>query len=88
MVSAAGTGKLNKRISTTDKEAAFFELAKKINGLMDVNESFIGNVDRVLFSVAEGNLNEEIQVDYQGRFGDTVDNANRTISALREVVEV
>ncbi|MBE1301159.1 MAG: hypothetical protein GJ680_14785 [Alteromonadaceae bacterium] len=88
VVSAAGAGELNKRISTKDKEGVFLDLAKKINGLLDVNESFVGNLDRVLSSLAEGNLNEEIQVDYQGLFGDIVDSANRTISVLREVVEV
>lgn len=80
-------GDLTGRIDESDKHGFFLTLSKKINNLVDTNQSVMDETNKVFAALASGNLNETLQGDFQGSFAQLQTNANQTISKLKDIVE-
>jgi methyl-accepting chemotaxis protein len=86
LIEAAATGDYRPRIDPTGKAGFYLDLANMLNRLMENTAAGLDDVARVLSAVAQGDLTATMQGDYQGTMGALRDDANATVSRLREVV--
>ncbi|OYT91885.1 MAG: chemotaxis protein, partial [Pseudomonas sp. PGPPP3] len=86
LVNAAGAGDFSQRINTTDKQGFFLNLASGLNELMATSDKGLKDVVRVLGALAEGNLTQRIEADYQGTFGQLKDYSNETAQSLSNML--
>lgn len=87
IVSGAANGDFTKRIGLDGKKGFFLQLAGDLNRLLETSQRGLEDVAVVLGAVAEGDLTRSIDADYAGTFGQLKDDANLTVSRLREIVE-
>ncbi len=86
IVAAAAAGDFGKRIDMQNKEGFFKLLGASMNQLLETSEVGLSDVRRMLVALAEGNLNERIEAEYSGLFGDLKEAANTTSDRLRDIV--
>ena len=86
LVTAAGAGDFTQRIDTNNKEGFFLNLATGLNELMATSDKGLQDVVRVLGALAEGNLTQRIDADYQGTFGQLKDFSNETSQSLSNML--
>ena len=86
LVAAAAAGDFSQRLGVSGKEGFFLQLAEGINKLVETSERGMNDVARVLKALADGDLTQRIDGDYQGLFGQLQDDANGTSERLREIV--
>jgi methyl-accepting chemotaxis protein/CHASE3 domain sensor protein len=86
IIEAAGKGDLTLRAEIAGKTGFFKELAMGLNSLMSISENVINDTARVLAAMAQGKLDERIDADYEGVFGQLKDDANTTGTKLTEVI--
>ena len=86
IVDAASRGDFERRLSVEGKEGFFKQLAEGINHLSEVTSTGLQDVATVLTAVAQGDLAQNIEADYQGLFGRLKNDTNATIARLREVI--
>nr|WP_308418153.1 methyl-accepting chemotaxis protein [Chitinimonas sp. BJB300] len=86
MIQAANRGEFKQRIAVNDKEGFFKVLAESLNSLMEVSESGLAEVVRMLGSLAQGDLTQRIDGEYHGTFGQLKDDSNLTAEKLTEII--
>ena len=86
IVSCALAGDLTQRIVLENKHGFFETLGQGINDLVDVSERVINDTVRVMGAMSRGDLNERIDADYQGSFGQLKADANATVAKLTEII--
>ncbi|MDZ7888508.1 MAG: methyl-accepting chemotaxis protein [Pseudomonas sp.] len=86
LVNAAGAGDFSQRINTADKQGFFLNLAGGLNELMATSDKGLKDVVRVLGALAEGNLTQRIEADYEGTFGQLKDYSNETAQSLSNML--
>ena len=86
VVDSAMAGKLDQRIAMDGKTGFFESLSQGVNQLVGVAEQVIDDTIRVMSAVAEGNLTESVEADYEGSFGELKRYTNETITKLTDVV--
>ena len=87
LISAAARGDFGRRIEVAGKEGFFRQLADDLNTLSGTTESGLDDVARVLRALAQGDLTQHIDADYQGVFGQLKDDTNQTVSALHQTLD-
>jgi methyl-accepting chemotaxis protein len=86
LVQSVKAGDLSTRIKLTDKEGFAKALSVGINELTDVIESVFNDVNRVMESMAEGDLTAAITNEYQGVYAECKNNINDTLAKLSEFI--
>lgn len=86
IVNSAANGDFSKRIEMEDKDGFFQRLAEGINEVLETSEIGMNDVARVLESLAEGDLTQQVTADYKGIFNDLKNNVNTTIDRLAHVM--
>ncbi|MCX4027032.1 methyl-accepting chemotaxis protein [Spartinivicinus marinus] len=86
VVMAAVNGDLTKRIDETDKQGFFKALSVGLNKLVSIAEQVVNDTARVLDALANGNLTEKIDHEYQGAFAKLKSDANSTVERLTEII--
>ncbi len=86
VVSAAVQGDLDQRLVLADKVGFFATLSEAMNQLIATTQSTMNDVAQVLAGVAEGDLTQRIQRDYQGVFGQVKDSVNASTDKLTQVI--
>jgi methyl-accepting chemotaxis protein len=86
LVMDAQSGNLSTRLPTDNKDGFFKQLAENLNGMLDVLDATFADINNVMTSLRNGNLNNTIDRDYQGIFGEVKDNVNGTINQLKSIV--
>lgn len=86
IVAAAARGDFSERINMQGKEGFFQLLGSSINQLLDTSASGLAEIRRMLNALANGNLNERIDANYEGLFGELKNAANATSDNLRQIV--
>ncbi|MEL7297222.1 MAG: methyl-accepting chemotaxis protein, partial [Pseudomonadota bacterium] len=86
VVSEAQSGNLSGRIDLTDKRGFFATLSSSMNDLLASAEQIVDDTVRVFSAMANGQLNETISRDYEGRFEQLKTDANATVSTLTDVI--
>ncbi len=86
IIDAAQVSDLSSRIALAGKEGFFASLSRGINEMVNVNERVIDDTIRVMGALAEGDLTQTIDQQYQGAFDKLKQDANATVAKLTEVV--
>jgi len=86
IVHAASLGDFEHRIPLEGKQGLTLQLAQSMNDLMATTSASLSEIVRVLSGLAQGNLTENVQGNYQGVFGKLKDDANATITQLTDII--
>ena len=86
MIRSAAIGNLTHRATTEGRSGFFLGLSQGINQLLDICEDVVGEMVTIMEKMAEGDLRDSIQKDYEGEFGRLKDNVNNTIHRLVSIV--
>ncbi|MDP1541474.1 MAG: methyl-accepting chemotaxis protein [Moraxellaceae bacterium] len=86
LVQDVKAGDLSTRIDMIDKEGFAKILSSGINELTDVIENVFSDVNRVIESMAEGDLTKAITNDYQGVYAECKNNINDTLEKLSDFI--
>ena len=86
VVNAAAAGDFTKRVGTEGKEGFMLSLADNINSIGANTQAATDDLARVLAELAQGNLTEKIDADYEGTFELLKNSANETAEQLTSIV--
>ncbi len=86
LVGAAAAGDFGRRLALEGKEGFFRQLSERVNKLLDTTQQGMNDIARVLKAMAEGDLAQRIEADYQGLFGELKTACNTTCERLQEIV--
>ncbi|MDO9596773.1 MAG: methyl-accepting chemotaxis protein [Azoarcus sp.] len=86
IVSAAAAGDFTQRMRLDDKSGFFMQLGKGINDLITAADNGLREANVVLGAMADGDLTQRIENDYEGAFGELKDYTNQTVSALTQMI--
>jgi methyl-accepting chemotaxis protein len=86
LVEAANAGDFTIQLPEEGKDGFFLNLTNGLNSLTSTANVGLTDVLRVLNLMAEGNLTNKIEDDYEGIFGSLKDSVNTTINKLMEVI--
>jgi len=86
LVQRVKSGDLSARIKLSDQQGFTQTLSAGINELTDVIESVFSDVNRVMESMAEGDLTASITNEYQGVYAECKNNINGTLAKLSEFI--
>ncbi len=86
LIDAANNGDFSSQIKVLDKQGFFKSLSDNLNTLMNTTDAGISDVLRVLTAIAQGDLSQTINSQYQGTFLQLKDSANHTVNQLNEVM--
>jgi methyl-accepting chemotaxis protein len=86
LVSEIRQGNLSERIDLSDKSGFMKSLSISINDLTDVIEHVFNDVNRIIAKMAEGDLTNGIQGDYQGIYAECRDSINDAISKISQFI--
>ncbi|TXH89731.1 MAG: PAS domain S-box protein [Rhodoferax sp.] len=84
---AAMQGDFSQRIPLEGKTGPIAELCTGVNGMLETTAVIFADVARVFGALAEGDLGQRIERDYQGSFGQLKDDANMTTEKLAAIIQ-
>ncbi|SHH36522.1 Methyl-accepting chemotaxis protein, partial [Hydrocarboniphaga daqingensis] len=83
---AAVEGKLATRADTSKHQGDFRKIVQGVNETLDAVIAPINETGRVLSALAQGDLTETIRSNYRGDFDKMVQDTNRTVVQLSQIV--
>jgi len=86
LVAAAVRGDFSHRGDADAFEYNFRDIVTGINQLMEISQTGLEDAARVFKALAEGDLTEQIENDYEGLFAELREAANRTTENLEDLV--
>ncbi|MGF1547086.1 MAG: methyl-accepting chemotaxis protein, partial [Thiotrichales bacterium] len=86
LVRAAAGGDFDRRIAIDDKDGFHRQLADGINRVLEASQRGLADVGEVLKALAAGDLTREMTGTHQGAFARLQDDANLTVTHLREII--
>jgi methyl-accepting chemotaxis protein len=86
LVNSVKVGQLSARIDLAGKEGFTELLSISINGLTDVIENAFNDINNVIRKMADGDLTDTIQSDYQGTYAECKDNINNAMHKISELI--
>ncbi|WP_037152945.1 methyl-accepting chemotaxis protein [Rhizobium freirei] len=85
-VSAAAAGDFSRRIDKDYGDANLNRFATNVNELLVSVDVGIGEVRRVIASLAEGDLTQSMKGEFQGAFAELQQNVNATLATLKSTM--
>lgn len=85
-VSAAAAGDFSRRIDKDYGDANLNRFAGNVNELLVSVDTGIGEVRRVIASLADGDLTQAMKGEFQGAFAELQQNVNATLSTLKSTM--
>ncbi len=86
VVDAVSQGDFSQSVSEDGKQGFVKVMARGINRIMQTTGSSISDVMRVMNSLAQGDLTNRIENDYQGVFASLKQDVNATVDQLRHIM--
>ncbi len=86
VVGQAAAGNFTARLSEDSNIPFFAKLSKDVNRLMTVSEDGLNEVLRVLAAMAQGDLTQTMDKEYEGTFDALKVASNETVSKLSQIV--
>ena len=86
LVEAAARGNFRARGDAERYQHDFRKMVAELNRLMEVSDTGLSEIARVLAALAAGDLTQSISTSYEGTFGQLKDDANATVAQLTEIV--
>jgi methyl-accepting chemotaxis protein len=87
IVNQAVEGEFSSRISTLAKQGFFLNLAEGINKVLELSETGLNDIARIMEALSKGDLSQRINQSYKGLFGNLKEYTNRTVDKISEVIE-
>ncbi len=87
LVEAAVAGDFSRRLDLKDKEGFMRILGQGFNNLSEVTETGLNDVLRVATALANADLTQSIEKEYQGLFGETKAGVNITVANLKKLID-
>ncbi len=87
LVSAATAGDFTKQIDLQGKEGVFLDVSRGLNQLLKTCELGLNDVIRVLGAIAQGDLSQSIDAEYQGAFKELKNYSNNTVVKIKQVMD-
>lgn len=87
LVSAASVGNFDQRIKLEGKEGFFLEMAQGLNTLAETTSQGLTDVVKVLRRLAEGDLTQKVETEYEGVFRQLKEDTNTTVDNLRQAIQ-
>lgn len=85
-VEATARGDFRSRIDTSSMQGFYKQSGDMLNQLSEIAETGLNETVMVVRGLAEGDLTQSIEKDYQGIFGDLKVSCNATSQKLQEIV--
>lgn len=86
MVAGAASGDFSQRGDVTKYQNEFKEMIEGLNQLMQICESGLKDMVRILNALAKGDLTQKMTNQYEGIFGQLRDDSEQTVTQLTEIV--
>ena len=86
LVERAAMGDLAQRIATEHLHGFFKRLGEGVNLLVERTQTGLGEVEQVLQAVAQGDLTELVEGDYEGTFAQLQASTNHTVDELKQLL--
>ena len=86
IVEAAAQGDLGQRLDAERTRGFFARLSRGINHFLDTTQDSVREVRELLHALSEGRLDQRIERDFQGDFGQMKTDANATADRLAAVI--
>jgi methyl-accepting chemotaxis protein len=86
LVAAAGRGDFSARGDVTLYKYEFQEMVTGLNDLMNTCDTSLSEIARVLSALADGDLTQHVEGEFEGTFGALKDDANKTVDSLKSIV--
>ena len=87
VVDGAVAGDFTGRVPATFPDDELNELAEGVNRLLETVSDGVGETGRVLSEIAEGDLRNRMEGDFQGAFAELQRNVNNTIDRLATLLQ-
>jgi methyl-accepting chemotaxis protein len=86
LVAASLSGDFSKRLEVTSQEGFLRILCDGMNKITETTENGLNDILRVSNALADGDLTNKIERDYQGLFAQAKDGINTTVENLKQLV--
>jgi len=86
VIDAAGRGELTQRIEAANYTGFLKNLGEGVNSLMNAVVEPIDETTRVIQALAKGDLQEQMEGEFEGQFGTLRDAVNTSITNLQDMV--
>jgi methyl-accepting chemotaxis protein len=86
LVASSLSGDFSKRLEVSSQEGFLRILCEGMNKITETTENGLNDILRVSNSLAEGDLTNKIERDYQGLFAQAKDGINATVENLKKLV--
>ena len=87
IINLAAAGDFSRSLNADGKTGFFLSVCNGLNRLMDTTQIALTDIMRIFSALANGDLSQQIEREYQGEFGKLKLDANTTVEKLREVLE-
>jgi methyl-accepting chemotaxis protein len=87
VIAGAIDGNLSTRLTLNDKSGFPLGLSRQVNGLLDVNQKVLGEIQRVFASLSRGGLTDRVTSQHGGEYAKLRVDANATVDKLVEIVQ-
>ena len=86
MVDSALQGDFSFRAALHGKEGFLLKMSEGLNELMDITESGLNDVSKVLMAISEGDLTQRVEANYEGTFNDLKEYCNSSCDNLANMI--
>jgi methyl-accepting chemotaxis protein len=86
IINAAATGDFSRRLDASKMNGFYKQISEGINRLLEANTRALEEVGAMFARLAQGDLTEKIDSDYQGMLGVLKNDANATVDNLQEII--
>ncbi|MCC5869986.1 MAG: Tar ligand binding domain-containing protein [Gammaproteobacteria bacterium] len=86
LVGSAAAGDFSRRMDVTHSSGFFKRLGEGVNSLVEITDSSLAEVIRVLKALAAGDLTERVSGEFAGAFAELQQNTNHTIDQLETLI--
>jgi methyl-accepting chemotaxis protein len=86
IIGAAASGDFSRRLDASQMTGFFKQISEGINNLLEANTRALDDIGAMFARLAQGNLTEKIDADYQGVLGVLKTDANSTVDNLQEII--
>src|SRR5574343_331235 len=86
IISAAASGDFSRRLDASKMSGFFRQISEGINNLLEANTRALEEVGAMFSRMAQGNLTQKIDSDYQGMLGILKNDANATVDNLKDII--
>lgn len=87
VIDAAARGDFSRKLDTANRQGFLRTVSEGLNRLLQTTEVAIQDLSRVFAALAQGDLSQRIERDYEGEFATLKVDANQTVDTLRETMQ-